>query len=73
VNEKNVIDFYRNALPGSSNSDFYKKMQEECLIWHPDKRLIWKLTLTDEEYASMAVIARKVIELRKEFREGRAS
>jgi hypothetical protein len=50
-------------------------MQQECLTWHPDKakQFIKSLTLTAEEAASMAVIARMVIELHKEFKERRAS
>jgi hypothetical protein len=74
VNEKNVIAFYNNALPSSSTREKYKIMQQECLIWHPDKakQFIGSLTLTAAEGDSMAVIARMVIELHKGFKERRA-
>jgi hypothetical protein len=75
VNEQNVIIFYHNALPGSSAKEFYKIMQQECLVWHPDKakQFVGGLTLTAAEEASMAVIARMVIRLHKEFGGRRAS
>jgi hypothetical protein len=75
VNEQNVIIFYHKALPGLSANELYKIMQQECLIWHPDKvkQFIANLTLTPSEEASMAVIARMVIRLHKDFRERRAS
>jgi hypothetical protein len=75
VNEQNVVAFYHNALPGSSANEFYKIMQQECLIWHPDKiyQFIASLTLTTPEEESMAVIARMVIKLHKDFRRRRTS
>ncbi|OAK93575.1 hypothetical protein IQ06DRAFT_93881 [Phaeosphaeriaceae sp. SRC1lsM3a] len=74
VNEQSVVAFYYNALPGSSANESYKIMQQECLMWHPDKvkQFIASLTLTAAEEANMAVVARMVIELHKEFRERRA-
>jgi hypothetical protein len=75
VNEQNVVAFYHNALPGSSANEFYKIMQQECLIWHPDKiyQFIASLTLTASQEESMAVIARMVIKLHKDFKERRSS
>ena len=75
VKEQNVIKFYCNALPGLSANGLFRIMQQECMIWHPDKaeQFVRGLTLTAAEEASMAVIARVVIDLHKEFRDRRAS
>lgn len=75
MTELNVGVFYRSAGPDSTLRLKVKRMDKECLRWHPDKinNLLAGHDLSEAVRANIAMVARKVIDIRKEFQDKRDS